>query len=212
MVSLSRSLGDPMNVHIRPVLPFTVLGTARAYAIDIDIRNLADYTVLKSQGVQGLASDLQWLYSFFGPTVLRSMPKQNFILISKTGALGLGQFPYHEWHKEEREGILANVGVKVEYGEAVEEGEQKGTFKTVGDKEHAEIVSSYKEGSGMQKIAEDKDRSTRTISVHINAHNSAIQRAGFCPQCKRANSKYFCVTVQRGKESEDRSVNSGAKC
>jgi hypothetical protein len=181
------------------------LDSIRYYAIDIDIRNLADFTVLKSQGVQGLASDLQWLYSFFDPSVIRNMPKQNFIIISKTGALGLGQFPYHEWHKEEREDILANVGVKVEYGEAVEEGELKGTFKTVGDKEHAEIVSSYALGSGMEKIAKDKGRSTRTISVHVNSHNSAIQRAGFCPQCKRVNSKHFCETVQRGKESIDKS-------
>jgi hypothetical protein len=33
----------------------------RYYAIDIDIKNLADYIVLKSQGVHGLASDLSWL-------------------------------------------------------------------------------------------------------------------------------------------------------
>jgi len=37
------------------------LDSIRYYAIDIDIRNLADYLILKSQGVQGLAADLQWL-------------------------------------------------------------------------------------------------------------------------------------------------------
>lgn len=34
------------------------LDSSQYYAIDIDIRNLSDYLVLKSQGVQGLAHDL----------------------------------------------------------------------------------------------------------------------------------------------------------
>lgn len=65
------------------------LDSIRYYAIDIDIRNLADYLILKSQGVQGLAGDLHWLYSYFNPSTVRNMPPQYFIMISKIGALGL---------------------------------------------------------------------------------------------------------------------------
>jgi hypothetical protein len=180
------------------------LDSIRYYAIDIDIRNLSDYMVLKSQGVQGLASDLHWLYSFFDPSVIRNMPKQNFILISKTGALGLGQFPYHAWHKEEREDIVTAVGVKVEYGETLVEGESKGTFKTVGDSEHSEIVQMYCEGLGMQSIADQKCRSTRTISEHVRAHNGAVKRAGFCPSCKRINSQLFNREAYRGASDQEK--------
>lgn len=180
------------------------LDSIRYYAIDIDIRNLSDYMILKSQGVQGLASDLHWLYSFFDPSVIRNMPKQNFILISKTGALGLGQFPYHAWHKEEKEDILMSVGVKVEYGETLVEGESKGTFKTVGDKEHSEIVQMYCEGLGMQSIADQKSRSTRTISEHVRAHNGAVKRAGFCPSCKRTNSQLFNREAYRGANDQEK--------
>jgi hypothetical protein len=42
--------------HMGLVLGFDSI---RYYAIDIDIRNLADYLILKAQGVQGLARDLQ---------------------------------------------------------------------------------------------------------------------------------------------------------
>jgi hypothetical protein len=167
------------------------LDSIRYYAIDIDIRNLSDYLMLKSQGVQGLAKDLGWLYGYFAPSIIRNMPRQNFIIIPKTGALGLGQFPYHTWHKEEKEDILANVGLKVEYGEVLEQGENKGLWNTVGDKEHSEIVNAYCEGMGMQNIARQKDRSTRTIQVHIVNHNSAVVRAGFCAACKRAGSLHF---------------------
>jgi len=164
--------------------------TLNYYAIDIDIRNLADYLILKSQGVQGLARDLQWLYSYFNPSTVRNMPPQYFIMISKTGALGLGEFPYPEWHKKEKENILSNIGIKVEYGEPAFEGEYKGTFRTVGDKEHAEIVRLYiEEGLGFNKIAEILGRSSRTPLTQIQKHNRAVERSGFCPICRRAKSK-----------------------
>jgi hypothetical protein len=167
------------------------LDSIRYYAIDIDIRNLADYLILKSQGVQGLASDLQWLYSYFNPSTVRNMPPQYFVMISKTGALGLGEFPYPEWHKKEKENILSNVGIKVEYGEPTFEGEYKGTFRTVGDKEHAEIVRLYlEEGLGFNKIAEMSGRSSRTPLTQIRKHNSAVERSGFCPACRRFRSEY----------------------
>jgi hypothetical protein len=181
------------------------LDSIRYYAIDIDIRNLSDYMVLKSQGVQGLASDLHWLYSYYDPSVVMKIPRQFFIIISKTGALGLGEFPYHTWHKEEKEDIVQAVGLKIEYGEALKEGENKGTFKTVGDKEHSEIVTAYIEGSGMEAIANQKGRSTRTVHVHMVNHNRAVKRSGFCPLCKRTNSSYFNREAVRSKPTLDSS-------
>jgi hypothetical protein len=176
------------------------LDSIRYYAIDIDIRNLSDYLILKSQGVQGLASDLHWLYSFFDPFAFMRMPKQMFFIISKTGALGLGQFPYHTWHKEEREDIVSNVGLKIEYGEVLDMGADQGSFKTVGDLEHVQIVNTYAEGAGMQKIAAQKGRSTRTIQVHIVRHNDAVKRSGFCPVCKRANGINFNKEAKRATD------------
>jgi hypothetical protein len=179
------------------------LDSIRYYAIDIDIRNLSDYLILKSQGVQGLASDLHWLYSYYDPSVVMNVPKPFFIIMSQTGALGLGEFPYHTWHKEEKENIVDAVGLKVEYGESLREGENKGTFKTVGDKEHSEIVRAYIEGSGMQKIADQMNRSTRTIQKHILDHNSAVKRSGFCALCKRTNSSFFNKEGVRSKPTLD---------
>ena len=167
------------------------LDSIRYYAIDIDIRNVSDYLVLKSQGMFGLASDLQWLYSIFDPHAIRNLQPQNFIIVARGGAVGLGEFPYPSWHKRERENILRAVGVKVEYGEPLVEGEYKGTYRTVGDLEHAEIIRLYiEEGLSMPKIAEALGRSSRTIQTHIHKHNRAVERSGFCPACRRARSPY----------------------
>jgi transcriptional antiterminator len=119
--------------------------------------------------------------------------------MSKTEALGLGEFPYPEWHKKEKENILSNVGIQVEYGEPVVEGEYRGTFKTVSDKEHAEIIKLYiGEDLSIDKLAKQFNRSSRTPLVQINKHNHAVERSGFCPICRRVRSGLEGRSIRRG--------------
>lgn len=83
------------------------------------------------------------------------------------------------------------MGVKVGYGEPLYEGEYRGTFRTVGDKEHAEMISLYiEEGLSLDKIAKHFKRSSRTLLLHIEKHNRAVERGGFCPVCRRVGSIY----------------------
>lgn len=165
------------------------LDSTRFYSIDIDIRNLTDFMVLKSQGLIGLSSELDWLYSLFQPSIIRNMPLQFFIILSRTGAIGIGRFKPVSWHKQERENILKAVGVRVERGEAIEQGEYRGTHTTVGDPEHADIIKLYvHEGLSMNRIAEKLGRSSRTPCVVIKKHDAAIGGAGFCPSCRRVKS------------------------
>lgn len=174
------------------------LDSVRFYSIDIDIRSLADYLILKAQGLQGLTRDLKWLYKYFEPHLIRKLKPQHLILLTRRGCIGYGVFPEVPWHKKEREDILEAVGVKVEYGERLQESVLKGTFKTVGDKEHTSIISLYiEEELSMTKIAEQLSRSPRTINKHILAHNQAVQRRGFCAACKRARSKHHNVVAER---------------
>jgi hypothetical protein len=184
------------------------LDSIRYYAIDIDIRSLADYLLLKSQGVQGLTKDLKWLYSYVHAGLIRNMSPERFILVSHSGALGYGVFPFPTWHKVEKENILNSVGVKVEYGEVLEQGQNKGLWNTVGDKEHAEIITLYVEGMGMQNVAKEKGRSTRTIQVHVVNHNVAVNRAGFCAACKRVGSTHFNQPAIRKKVEKSMTLPS----
>jgi len=176
------------------------LDSVRFYSIDVDIRNLSDFLVLKSQGIFGLAYDLKWLYAYFNPAIVRTMPAANFIIITRKGALGLGEFPYPTWHKKERENILAEVGVKVEYAEAPKQAQFKGTFKTLSDQEHAELIRMYVEDLlGTVQIAEKLGRSSRTPVLHIQMHDSAVEKSGFCPICKRVQSPYQNVLAKKLK-------------
>jgi hypothetical protein len=165
------------------------LDTLRFTAIDIDIRSISDYLVLKAQGLQGLSHDLFWLYSLFKPPMVQNLPKDKFIIVTKRGSIGIGQFDPIVWHKQEREDITKDLGLKIEYGEAVELGKNMGTFRTMSDQEHSQIVRLYIEGGiGMSKIAQEIGRSSATVKAHLDAHSAAVIRSGFCASCKRVRS------------------------
>ena len=94
---------------------------------------------------------------------------------------------------------LKAVGVKVEYGEELNEGVYRGTFRTVSDREHAEIIRLYiEEGLSYEKIAEQFSRSSRTPLLHIQRHNRAVERSGFCPICRKVKSRFAAVLVNKG--------------
>jgi hypothetical protein len=87
--------------------------------------------------------------------------------------------------KEEKGNILKVVGVKVEYGEPLCEGDYRGTFRTVSDKEHAEMIRLYvEEGLSFDKIADQFSRSSRTPLLYIQRRNRGVGRSGFCPVCR----------------------------
>ena len=174
------------------------LDSIRFYAIDIDIRHLTDYLLLKSQGVQGLSRDLKWLYSYIQAGLIRQMKQNQFLVLSRNGAIGYGISDFPAWHKIEKEDILNEVGCKVSYGEMMEIGQNKGTFKTVGDLEHCNFIRLYiEENLSMEKIRLRVSRSAKTIHDHIMLHNNTVARTGFCPACKRANGKYFDRRAER---------------
>lgn len=166
-----------------------LLDSLRWFSIDIDVRSLSDYVCLKSQGIEGLPKGLEFLYSFFKPQVMRNIPPEFFYIITRRGAVGAGEFSLVPWHKLERENILKAVGVKCEYGEPVETGANKGTFRTIGDAEHAKIVEMYADGLSMNKISVQVGRSTKSVMDHINKHNLSVDRSAFCPACRRIHSK-----------------------
>ena len=174
------------------------LDTLRTMAIDIDIRAHTDIMLLKSQGIGGLSRELSWLYGYFSPAFVRNMPNKSFLYVSRRGPLGIGVFPYHTWHKEERENILSSVGVKVEYGEVTDLGIDREDYKTVGDKEHIQIVEGYHNGESMNKLADRLGRSTKTISDHVHGHDKEVLKGGFCSVCKKLKSG-VASSLARGK-------------
>lgn len=174
------------------------MDSLRYYAIDIDLRNVSDYTFFKSQGVLGLSRDLKWLYKYFDPRLVRDMPANYFILVTRIGCLGYGVFPEIPWHKKEGEDLIRKLDFKIEYGEPLKESVFRGTFTTVSDKEHAEIIRKYVEGLSMIRIAELMSRSSRTVALHVHTHDMKIEESGECDVCKRVGGQFNVKAVKPG--------------
>jgi len=102
----------------------------------------------------------------------------------------IGKFPCPPWHKQEREDILKAVGVKVEAGDQIDYGQTTGTYKTVGDQEHTDIINTYFEGLSMGKLAKKLDRSAATVHAQIRSHDESIRKTGYCLECRRFKGKH----------------------
>jgi len=125
------------------------------------------------------------------------MPPQFFCISTIKGALGLGEFPYPEWHKREKENILKAVGVRVECGERVDYGESRGVYRTVGDEEHIQVIDGYFEGLSMGKLAKKLERSSATILSQIQSHNDLIAKFGYCVKCRRLKGKHEAEKTEK---------------
>lgn len=100
------------------------LDSTKHTSIDVDVRKLTDFLVLKNLGMYGLPKDLHWIYSVFDPNELQKLNPKEFALVTKEGAMGLGTSDLPRWHKREGEHILRKVGVNPKYYESEKESEQ----------------------------------------------------------------------------------------
>ncbi len=175
------------------------LDTLKFTSIDIDIRAVIDYLIFKAQGILGVPRDLWWMFNTLDPAEMRRYRPGEFAILTSSGCLGLGEFSEIPWHKREKEHILNQVGVFVEYGEAIDYGKNRGTYETLGDPEHAALIMDYLEiGVGMGKIGEAHSISAGTVHNHIKKHNKAVVQDGECPMCRRVDGSYYQTRATRG--------------
>lgn len=100
------------------------LDSIKHTSIDVDIRVLTDYLIIKNTGMHGLPKDLYWVYKTFDPVQLRRLKAREFAIVDRHGHLGLGTFDLPPWHKREAENILRETGVELRYFQPAAEGDR----------------------------------------------------------------------------------------
>jgi hypothetical protein len=164
-----------------------IIDSIRWRALDIDIRDLADYTLMKGQGITGLPDELKWLYNWYDPYGVMRMGKEKFILISQDGPIGHGSCSYPYWHKEEGEDLLKIFDIEVKYSDAPEQVDNGQNH--MNPYEHAQIIQTrYEKKMSYNKLGIEYSRSTKTIKDTIDRHNRAIQAIGQCELCTGTKS------------------------
>jgi hypothetical protein len=174
------------------------LDAIRLLDLDASVRAISDYLVLKAHGPMTIGAELRWLFRYFTPTSMMAMPQNRFVIITRTGGVGYGSFQMPVWHKRLKENILASVGVRIEYGDVPRQAENRGTYVTVADEEHAQIIDLYlNHGLGMGRIAKQLGRSSATVKNQIDMHNSSVDKLGYCTACRRVKAPHEAEKAQR---------------
>ena len=167
--------------------------TIRWTSIDKEIRDVADFQVIKRVGTQGLPNDLKYLYSFIVPPLFMNPPPNVFFIIDNRGPIGIGKFDYVKWHKKEKDDLLTELGITPKYGDVPDYGDkQKGWLS---DYEHRDIIGCRREGLSMHKIADRVHRSSKTVNDHIKDHNRQVQKRGYCVKCRRVKGVLDSIEV-----------------
>jgi ribosomal protein L37AE/L43A len=170
--------------------------TLRWTAIDKEIRDIADYTLIKKTGATGLPDDLRWLYGLFKFFSIMQMHTNLAILSTSKGSVGMLKYDYPKWHKEEHENILKICKIEVKH---IERALPDDRNYSLGAFEHTDIVKVYMETQSMDKAAKQTARSYATVRNHILAHNQAIKALGECKKCYNAHGEFAKIPVEVGR-------------
>ena len=160
------------------------IDTIRWTSIDKEMRDLADWLVIKKVGPQGIPDDLDFLYRYIDPMSMAGLPPDKFMLLTENASIAWGQSDYPEFHKEEGVDLLEELGIEISYGEEIEES----SVQRIGDEEHEKIIRLYSEENSMSKISKQIHRSAARVHDHIHKHNKAVMENGFCGKCRRVRS------------------------
>lgn len=178
------------------------IDTIRWTSVDKEVRDTADYMVIKSVGILGLPRDLHFLYRYVEPYSLMDPDPSTFLVVTKRGAIGVGNFDYPSWHKTEEEDLLNVFNLKPEYGEIPRTGKEDAR-NIVGDFEHHSIIEKrikgvFGEGQkrSMRRIMDAVHRSVQTIHSHIKDHNEQVKKQGYCERCRRIKSPHASVETE----------------
>ena len=167
------------------------IDTIRWTSIDKEMRDLADWLIIKKVGHQGIPDDIDFLYRYIQPMSMAALPPGNFMVLTDNAAIGHGWSECPVFHKEEGVDLLEELGIKITRGEEISES----TVQKIGDDEHEKIIRLYNERNSMNKISKMVHRSSQRVHAHIHKHNDSVLNDGKCPICSRVNSDLVDVEL-----------------
>ncbi len=161
--------------------------TLRWTSLDKEIRDLADYTLIKRVGSTGLPDDLKWIYGIFNAWSMMWMKVNHACIKTLNGAVGVMRFGYPLWHKEEHDDMLKICEIEIKDCDSPlpdDRNYRSGQF------EHAEIIRTYVDLRSMTKTAETLARSYKMVRSHLKDHNASIRLHGKCLKCYNSKGEF----------------------
>ena len=125
------------------------------------------------------------------------MPVNRFIILSKKGTVGRGEFDCPPWHKKEKEDLFRMFDIVPEYKDSLDLETSHGR---INETEHVKIVKAKREGINGKSISFPKlagvcARSMSAVYAVVVRHNQEIDSNKFCSVCKRMNCELETIKV-----------------
>jgi len=154
---------------------------------DKEIRDLAEYTIMKGLGVDGLPNRWRWMYRYWDPNNFTACKVNHFSILTIKGDLGHGQFEKPFFHKEEHDDLFKECGIFYEVIRTEGDTEQQLDAPNSRAFEHAKRIRLVNEGNSYAEVAKHCNVSSRsTIAQDVKSHNESISNLTYCELCKRA--------------------------
>lgn len=106
-----------------------VIDALRPNSIVPDVRELANYTFIKTFGAMRIPRDMYNILKKVNPTWIRRMETNRFVLYTDSDNVGVGSVDLIPWHHKRGTPILRDVGVTIETQEDRPPGEDAATLR-----------------------------------------------------------------------------------
>ena len=160
-----------------------VIDALRPNSIVPDVRELANYTFIKTFGAMKIPRDMYNILKKVNPTWMRRMPKNRFVLYTDSDNVGVGRLDLAPWHHKRGEPILNELGIMIEpmedrpLGEDAKELKQtmlnqpqaKSEAEIVEDnaKQHMEMQALHDQGQTYIQIAQRLGMKWGKVKYHL---------------------------------------------
>jgi hypothetical protein len=154
------------------------IDSLRPVSIATDVREIANYTVMKRLGKMRIPKEFNYLMRYIDPTYMRRMPPGEFILYTDNDDLAIGKFDEIPWHVKRGENILKSLNIQVEEdpnwqkGELQEKLKEQGREPAVTKDIHDRMDEMRKGGASYRDIQRETGFSLETIFKHLKGRCS----------------------------------------
>ena len=161
-----------------------VIDALRPNSIVPDVRELANYTFIKTFGAMRIPRDMYNILKKIQPTWMRRMPSDRFVLYTDSDNVGVGNLDLVPWHHKRGEPILRDVGVEIEPVEDRPAGEDAkeltqimlphaADIKSRREKKeervatHLKMLELHNGGSSYMEIGRELKMAWQTVKYHL---------------------------------------------
>lgn len=157
------------------------LDSLRPMSITIQVRDLADYVVMKRLGRLQVPEELDYMFRFVSWKYARKMPIKDFIVYTDTDDIFYGDCDPIDWHVKRGENMLRNLGIWItaKPQSEVKQEKKQSPGKDEFMQNHLKIIPLTKEVNpetekifSLQEIASKLGLNRGTVVTHLSRHRA----------------------------------------